>query len=466
MDVTSLSNFGLRENPFSTNPDPDYLFLPLRTQAALDDMACAIQARKGLILLTGEPGTGKTTLLYRLMRWLRMQNMPVAFIFNPRLEVNDLFDLMLADFGIPSNPRSKGGMLARLNQWLAEGFQRGMNPVLIIDEAQGLPVHVLEEIRMLLNQETPREKLLQIVLSAQPEFEEMLRRPDMRQLRQRISLRCHTTPFTRAETDGYIQKRLCIAGKTNQIAFLPEAIEAVHRYSHGIPRVMNLLCEHALTGSSLAKQQPVPAYMVDEAARRLQFDDFRPVGGRQSPQDFLLPVPCVAESADSVEAATDPVQASILPAASPALSFDMHAGGNRTTLLEGFCPRITVFNSASGEWAIFNPKMNDGNLILEREEVSSNSISELEAEPLAEEAGGNAYGRNTVAPLAVPLSTALKTQYHRLLGLSPMRQLNFETRKVMERLSPGKTLQGIIVRLRRWLQQPLPGSNIHRRLER
>jgi general secretion pathway protein A len=466
MDVTSLSNFGLRPNPFSTNPDPDYLFLPHRTQAALDDMACAIQSRKGLILLTGEPGTGKTTLLYRLMRWLRMQKMPVAFIFNPRLEVNDLFDLILADFGIPSNPRSKGGMLARLNQWLAEGFQRGANPVLIIDEAQGLPVHVLEEIRMLLNQETPREKLLQIVLSAQPEFEEMLRRPGMRQLRQRISLRCHTTPFTRAETDGYIQKRLCIAGKTNQIAFLPEAIEAVHRYSRGIPRVMNLLCEHALTGSSLAKDQPVPAYLVDEAACRLQFDDVRPVGGRQSLQDFLLPVACAADSAASVEAATDPILASILPAASPELPFDMHAGGKRTTMLDGLCPRITVFDSASRELAIFDPKMNDGNLILEREKVSSNSISELEAEPLAKESGGNAHGRNTVASVAVPFLTDLKTLYQRALGLSRMRQLKFEARKAMERLSPGKALQRIIVRLRRWLQQPLPGTNVHRRLER
>lgn len=465
MNVTFLSSFGLRENPFNTNPDPNYLFLPHRTRTALDDMACAIQARKGLILLTGEPGTGKTTLLNRLMQWLRTQKMPVAFIFNPRIEVSDLFELMLASFGIPSNPRSKGSMLARLNQWLDEGYQRGMNPVLIIDEAQGLPVHVLEEIRMLLNEETPREKLLQIVLSGQPELEEKLKRPDMRQLRQRISLRCRTMPLSRTETDGYIQTRLCIAGTTNQTVFLPEAIDAVHRYSRGIPRVMNLLCEYALIGSSATKIQLVPAYLVDEAARQLQFDDVRPVRGQQSPEDFVLPLECAADSGDSGVAETRPITASVPPAASADLSFEMQAGWSRAAILDRPSREIGIMNGPSKKWAVFNPKKNGGNSILEREKVSSNSISQWKAEPIAEKAVRNSRRGNTVGPKVVLLSTRVKTQIQRVLDLSRARQIISEARKTMGRLELAPALQRIAAAFRRWLQQPLPVTKVQRRLQ-
>jgi general secretion pathway protein A len=465
MSVAFLTSFGLRENPFNTNPDPDYLFLPHRTQVALDNMACAIQARKGLILLTGEPGTGKTTLLNRLMQWLRMQKMPVAFIFNPRLEVNDVFELMLASFGIPSNSRSKGSMLARLNQWLDEGYQRGMNPVLIIDEAQGLPVLVLEEIRMLLNEETPREKLLQIVLSGQPEFEEKLKRPELRQLRQRISLRCHTMPFSRAETDGYIQRRLCIARATNQVVFLPEAIDAVHRYSRGIPRVMNMLCEYALMESAATKIQPVPAYLVDEAARQLRFDDVRPVRGQQSPEDFAPPLACAADSGGLAIAEIHPSAASIPPAASRELSFDMQARGSRATIFDGQPREIGILDGPSKRWEVLNRKKNDGNPILEREKVSSNSISLLEAELIWEKAAGFPRTGEKVGRYFGPLSRKVKTQVQRVLDQSRLRQIISEARRTMARLDLGPALQRIAACSRRWLQEPFPGAKVHRRLE-
>jgi general secretion pathway protein A len=276
MDATYLAFyrfFGLRENPFNVNPDPSYLFLNQRTQNSLVDLKGAIQARKGLMVLTGDVGTGKTTLVNYLIEWLQRQGTPTAFIFNPRLQVSELFDLMLASFAIPG---AHGSALLRLNQWLLERYRSGKNAVLIIDEAQGLPVHVLEEIRMLLNQETPHEKLLQILLCGQPELETVLNRSDLRQMRQRISVRCRVTFLTREETHGYIQKRLGFAGAPPAAIFLPEAADAVHRYSRGIPRVMNMLCEHALIQAYLEQTRPVGARVIENVARQLQLDEGRP----------------------------------------------------------------------------------------------------------------------------------------------------------------------------------------------
>jgi len=269
--------FGLRENPFNVNPDPRFLFLTPQTQEALDELTYGIQARKGLILFTGEVGTGKTTLLNRVLDWLRLQKTPTAFIFNSHLEISHLFDFILADFGIPFDARLKGNALMRLNQWLLERYCAGETPVLIVDEAQGLPDHVLEEIRMLLNLETPSEKLLQIVLAGQPELETRLQRPELRQIKQRISLRCNTRTLTLGETHDYIRARLHIAGANGKPVFASESMDSVHFYSRGIPRVINLLCEHALIHAYVDHVQPVPVHIIREVAREFQFDDRKPV---------------------------------------------------------------------------------------------------------------------------------------------------------------------------------------------
>jgi type II secretory pathway predicted ATPase ExeA len=269
--------FGLRENPFNVNPDPRFLFLTPQTQEALDELTYGIQARKGLILLTGEVGTGKTTLLNRVLDWLRLQKTPTAFIFNSHLEISHLFDFILADFGISSDARLKGNALLRLNHWLLERYCAGETPVLIVDEAQGLADHVLEEIRMLLNLETPSEKLLQIVLSGQPELETRLQRPELRQIKQRITLRCSTATLTLGETHDYIRARLHIAGANGKPVFASESMDSVHFYSRGIPRVINLLCEHALIHAYVDQVQPVPAHIIQEVAREFQFDDGKPV---------------------------------------------------------------------------------------------------------------------------------------------------------------------------------------------
>jgi general secretion pathway protein A len=269
--------FGLRESPFNVNPDPRYLFLTRQIQEALAGLTYGIQNKKGFILLTGEVGTGKTTLLNRLLDWLRGRRVKTAYIFNSKLDVNQLFDFIMAEFEIPCESREKSQVLLRLNQWLLERYRAGETAVLIVDEAQNLSSEVLEEIRLLTNLETSTEKLLQIVLTGQPELEQKLKMPELRQLRQRITLRCHTSPLSLEETFGYIAERLRIGGANGEPIFSKEAIEAVHRYSRGIPRVVNLLCEHSLVNSYVDSLRPVPAHLVDEVAREFQLDDVEPV---------------------------------------------------------------------------------------------------------------------------------------------------------------------------------------------
>jgi general secretion pathway protein A len=268
-----FSFFGLRENPFAVSRDPRYLFITPGMQEAWEALEYGIRSREGIILLTGEAGTGKTLLIRRLIEWLHERRTPTAYIFNSNLEPKHLYDFMLADFGVQLDPRWQGNALMHLGQWLPECCRAGQVPVLIVDEAQGLPLHVLEEIRLLLNLESPQEKLLQIVLVGQPELEGKLNRPETRQLKQRIALRCKTAPLTLKETRDYIRARLEIAGAAGRPIFSLEAVEAVHAYSRGVPRVMNLLCEHALINAYVGNMRLVAAKVLDEVAREFHFDE-------------------------------------------------------------------------------------------------------------------------------------------------------------------------------------------------
>src|SRR6266849_957768 len=251
--------FGLKENPFNVNPDPRYLFLTKEIEEILSGLMYGIQTRKGIMTLTGEVGTGKTTLVNRVLDWLHQRATKTAFLFNSRMNSSQLFDFILAEFDIPCESRSKSQQLMKLNQWLLERFTSGEAAVLIIDEAQNLTFPVLEEIRLLTNLETSTEKLLQIVLSGQPELEEKLNLPQLRQLRQRIMIRCKTGPLTKEQTHDYILERLKIAGASpsGQRIFSPAAMDTVHLYSLGIPRVVNLLCEHALINAYVEEQRPI-----------------------------------------------------------------------------------------------------------------------------------------------------------------------------------------------------------------
>ena len=262
--------FGLQANPFNPNPDPRFLFLTAAMREALAGLAYGIKNRKGFLLLTGEVGTGKTTLLNRLLEWLQEEHVATAFIFNSRLNETEFFDFVMADFGIHCESREKSQRLMRLNEWLIERYRQHGTTVLIVDEAQNLSPQVLEEIRLLTNMETTSEKLLQILLSGQPELEEKLRDPQLRQLRQRITIRCKTLPLSREEMQAYIAERLRIAGCNGTPIFSHEAVETVYRHSSGIPRIANLLCEHSLINAFVEQIRPVPGAIVDEVAQEFE----------------------------------------------------------------------------------------------------------------------------------------------------------------------------------------------------
>jgi general secretion pathway protein A len=271
------SFFGLKESPFRGNPDPRYLYLTNEIQEAMAGLMHGIHTRRGFVTLIGEVGTGKTTLVNRLLDWLKEQQIHVAFIVNSRLNTTQLFEFILAEFDIKCESRSKSQQLMRLNQYLLERHGAGETVVLIIDEAQNLTYPVMEEIRLLTNLETATDKLLQIVLSGQPELDEKLKLPQLRQLRQRISVRCKTSPLTKEQTHEYVAERLRIAGANGQPIFGPAAIDAIHKYAHGIPRVINLLCEHALTGAYVEEQRPIEPPLIDEVAREFQLDEIAPI---------------------------------------------------------------------------------------------------------------------------------------------------------------------------------------------
>ncbi len=271
------SFYGLKESPFNVNPDPRFLFLTQQIEEALTGLMYGIQTRKGFITLTGEVGTGKTTLVNRLLDWLHHRRARTAFLFNSRMNSNQLFDFILAEFGIQCDSRSKSQQLMKLNHWLLDRYRSGETVVLIIDEAQNLTYPVLEEIRLLTNLETSTEKLLQIVLSGQPELEEKLKLPQLRQLRQRIMLRCKTSALSKEQTHEYIVERLRIAGASGPPIFSGSAVDAIHIYSLGIPRVINLLCEHSLVNAFVEQQRPIQPKIVEDVAREFQLDEVEPI---------------------------------------------------------------------------------------------------------------------------------------------------------------------------------------------
>jgi type II secretory pathway predicted ATPase ExeA len=272
MPDTIFSFFGLRENPFKINPDPRFLFLTEQARATAEELTYGIRTRKGLILLTGEVGTGKTMQLRRLLDWLAEQKMPTALIFNSRIKPDHLLDFILNDLRIPCSSSLKSDKLLALNRWLLDRYRAGHTPVLIVDEAQGLEPSALEEIRLLLHFETHRDKLLQIILAGQPELEIKLKRHELRQLRQRITIRCRTAPLTLEQTRGYIFERLRVAGASNDTIFEPDAIAAVQAFSHGIPRVINVLCEHSLINACADGSRTISSSVVEQAARECQLD--------------------------------------------------------------------------------------------------------------------------------------------------------------------------------------------------
>ena len=262
------SFFHLHSTPFADSPDPRFLVRMPHTREALATLEYGIGAHKGFIVLTGEVGTGKTTLLRSALASFDPGRIFSSFVFNPRLDVLDFFEFILSDFGIVPQSRTKSGMLIQLNRWLVERFRHDETCVIVIDEAQNLTWEQLEEVRLLTNLETDTRKLVQIVLSGQPELEEKLTAPDLRQLRQRIALWARTHAITAEETSTYIAQRLLIAG-TSDLVFPEDAVAAIFRASRGIPRIINLICEQALILAFVEQLHQVPAAMVHAVVRDL-----------------------------------------------------------------------------------------------------------------------------------------------------------------------------------------------------
>jgi type II secretory pathway predicted ATPase ExeA len=258
-----LSFFGLRESPFNHNLDPRFLFLTSQLEKAFSEVMDRIHNGNCFAVITGEVGTGKTTLMHRLQRQLMKQGLPTAFLFYTHLNRTHLLDFIFADFGIPCNSGETVDDRKRLENWLVERHCGGKTPVLLVDEAQGLPTRTFQEIRMLLNLETRRERLLQVVLAGELELEEKLNGIQMRGLRQRITARCQTAALNRDEIFDYVQNRLQIGGAKGQPLFRPNAMDAIYFYSRGIHRVVNILCEQALD-LPLIENQKQPTFTVEQ----------------------------------------------------------------------------------------------------------------------------------------------------------------------------------------------------------
>lgn len=261
------SFYGFKEMPFNITPDPRFLYLSPTHQEALQHLKYGVAEKKGFIVLVGEVGCGKTTLCRRFLNELDPAHYDTALILNPRVTETQMLKAILTELGETKLARSQVDLVAQMNRVLLERIGRGRDIVLIIDEAQNLKVDVLEEIRLLSNLETDKQKLLQIVLLGQPELKEVLAREELRQLRQRILVHYELHPLSAEDVGNYIQHRLTLAGGTGRPAFTRWALRAVHRASKGIPRIVNNLCDKALLAAFVRDSDEVNYWDVRRAIR-------------------------------------------------------------------------------------------------------------------------------------------------------------------------------------------------------
>jgi general secretion pathway protein A len=270
--------FGFTQNPFNMSPDPSFLFRSSQHEEALANLIYGVQSRKGFIVLTGEVGTGKTTMLECLRDFLSSQQIAFASLFNSRLTVEQFFELLAYDLELPGNKLSKTEVLLSLNNMLLERAGAGCTTVLIVDEAHNLDWDVLEEIRLLGNLENRRGKLLQIILAGQQELDDKLERTEYRQLKQRISLRCALRGFDPKETAQYINSRMARAGVLNQTILSRELIDELQFRTQGIPRLINAACDNLLLTAFAMEQKHCTMEMLDEvtADMRLDYPEERP----------------------------------------------------------------------------------------------------------------------------------------------------------------------------------------------
>ncbi len=262
--------YNLKENPFNITSDPSFFFPSIRHEEAFNHLSYGIQSRKGIIVITGEIGTGKTTLCRTLLNRLD-DRIKTALILNPSFSDLQLLQMIINDLGIHCAKKSKLDLVGAITLFLVEESAKGNNVAVIIDECQNLNIRQLEQIRLLSNLETEKEKLLQIILVGQPELGEKLKNPALRQLTQRVTVRYHILPLGKDEIKHYINHRLKIAGSKTKLQFTAKAIEAIFTHSQGTPRVINTLCDRALLAGFVKETFSIDEQLIHDSAKEMQF---------------------------------------------------------------------------------------------------------------------------------------------------------------------------------------------------
>lgn len=265
--------FGFSEKPFTITPNPHFVFLSTVHREAFARLLYGVDNHAGFIALTGEVGTGKTTMLRTLLVQLDPEKYTSALIFNPCLSGEQLLSGICREFGVVADEKSRSGYLEALNRFLIEQNSAGRTVVLVIDEAQNLEPDVLEQVRLISNLETARDKLIQIILAGQPELNDVLRRHDLRQLNQRITVRSRLTPIKIDDAAKYINHRLKLSGSRIPDIFTPAAVRRIYRFSHGIPRLINVACEQALVMAWTRETRSVTSSMAAEVIAELKSAD-------------------------------------------------------------------------------------------------------------------------------------------------------------------------------------------------
>ncbi len=264
-----LDYYGFEEYPFNITPDPKFLYFSPHHREAYDHLMYGINRRKGFIELTGEVGSGKTTLIRAVLSALE-EDVETALIVNPSLTGTQLLRALLHDFGLEVKGRDRLSYIETLNQFLLEKNRMGVNVALVIDEAQDLTPELMEQIRLLSNLETDQHKLIQMVLCGQPELKTRLARADLRQLRQRITVRYHLPPLTKEDTMMYIMHRLRVAGSDGTVVFDSDAIDEIFKYAKGGPRLINAVCDNALLAGYVKKTRRIDLECVNKAIHQLE----------------------------------------------------------------------------------------------------------------------------------------------------------------------------------------------------
>ena len=290
------SYFNLTKKPFDLLPNPEFIYLSKSHKRVLSYLDYGIKERAGFILLTGDVGSGKTTIIRDLIN-KKHDKIVLAKIFNTRVNSDQLISMINDDFGLSVQGKDKIELLRDLNAFLISQYAKGNQPTLIIDEAQNLNSKLLEEVRMLSNLETDDAKLLQIILVGQPELRETLKRPGMRQLRQRLSINCHLQPLSSSEIEDYILHRLEVAGDRSAVVFDSEALRIIYKYSRGIPRLINIICDFLMLSACAEETRQLDGNMVQDIIVDLDFENqywepkVKDAGSVSNPADHVLPSP-------------------------------------------------------------------------------------------------------------------------------------------------------------------------------